>query len=211
MSRLCINVLFSIFILKTTILLSDLRYKKTSLKGLRSVTPNHYFQLFQNLASPSFPNLLPSLACASLPNYITWWNCPEMVKVLVNARRLPPCSNCYSPSGTLLLHKLGHKAWQPQSASSHDSEMKRSLCEFLPVHRQGPAFSHRRCLSSSYLSSKYSVLDMQGAPCSDDFPNRQEVSTNAQVTHTATSVMSTPWESLHCHLDFPISPLLHSL
>lgn len=147
----CLNYVsmfcFLFLILKTTILLSDLRYKKTSLQGLSFVTPNHYFQLFQNLASPSFPNLLPSLPCVSLPNCITWWNCPEMVKVLVDARRLPPCSNCYSCAGTLLVHKLGHKAWQPHSASSHDSDMKRSLCDFLPVHRLGPAFSHRRCLS----------------------------------------------------------------
>lgn len=115
-----------------------------------------------------------------------------MVKILVNARYLPPCNNCYSPSRILRLHKLGHMVWQPHSASSHNSEIKWSLNFFLPTDDDLLSDTDGVFLSSSYPSSKCNVLDPQGAPFSDDFPNMQEVSTNAWVTYTTTSGTSTP-------------------
>ena len=84
-----------------------------------------------------------------------------MVKILVNARYLPPCNNCYSPSRILRLHKLGHMVWQPHSASSHNSEIKRSLNFFLPTDDDLLSDTDGVFLSSSYPSSKCNVLDPQ--------------------------------------------------
>ena len=116
------------------------------------MTPNYHFQLLQTLPSPSFPNLLLSLPCALLPTNITWWEFPEKVKAFVNT--LPVVTATHPPRRSAPhtgLHGL-RATFCFLYSYSHDSEMKWSICEFLPVSILWPVFSHGR-----YLSQIYSV------------------------------------------------------
>ena len=150
--------------------------------------PNYHFQLLQTLPSPSFPNLLLSLPCALLPTNITWWEFPEKVKAFVNT--LPVVTATHPPRRSAPhtgLHGL-RATFCFLYSYSHDSEMKWSICEFLPVSILWPVFSHGRYLSHHPFtpSTKYNVVDTHEAPCFEmklvlldlDFPNMQEVSTN---------------------------------
>lgn len=209
MSRLCINVLFSIFLLKISTLLSDLRYKKTSPKSLSFVNPNQYFQLLQNLASPLFQiscYLWLVLRCPVISPAET----VREVNVLVNADARPPVVTATPTPGHSA--STNWATWSDSRTLLPLTILKWSdLCEFLPVHRR-PAFSHRGCLSLILLPqfqvqcsrpTRSTVLWWLYKYARSIHKGTRDLYCNFCDIHTR--------ESLHCHLDFPISPLLHSL